>query len=81
MSTMHPVILAIILISTLIILIMTFFTIQQRRVGIVQRLGKFARTAGPGLNIKIPFLETVVGEVDLRVQELDLTIETKSDQS
>jgi hypothetical protein len=31
------------------------FTVQTAQVAIVQRLGKFARVAGPGLNWKTPF--------------------------
>ena len=39
----------------------TFFTVQQRTVAIVQRLGKFVREAAPGIQVKIPFIDRVVG--------------------
>jgi regulator of protease activity HflC (stomatin/prohibitin superfamily) len=45
----------------------SFFTVQTAQVAIVQRLGKFARTAGPGLNWKTPFLETVVQRMSMKV--------------
>lgn len=37
----------------------SFFTIQPEEVGVVTRFGEFTRTADPGLNYKLPFLEEV----------------------
>ena len=59
----------------------TFFTVEQRTTAVVQRLGKFLREAGPGLHTKIPFVDTVVGRVNLRVQQLDVRIETKTEDN
>lgn len=36
--------------------IATFFTVEQRTIAMVQRLGKFVREAGPGLHVKVPFI-------------------------
>jgi len=72
------VIAAIALITAITALVATFFTVQQRTTAIVQRLGKFVREAGPGLNVKVPFIETVAGRINLRVQQLDVKIETKT---
>jgi len=58
-----------------------FFTVQQRTVVIVQRLGKFVREAGAGIRVKIPFIDRVVGRVNLRVQQLDVEIETKTEDN
>jgi regulator of protease activity HflC (stomatin/prohibitin superfamily) len=62
----------------LIVLAMTAFVVQQQTVAIVQRFGKFARLGGPGLNIKIPLIETVADRVNLRVQLLPVIVETKT---
>jgi regulator of protease activity HflC (stomatin/prohibitin superfamily) len=62
-------------------LICTFFTVQQRTAAIVQRLGKFVREAKPGLNVKVPFIDRVVGRVNLRVQQLNVEIETKTEDN
>jgi regulator of protease activity HflC (stomatin/prohibitin superfamily) len=59
----------------------TFFTVQQRTAAIVQRLGKFVREAAPGFQVKIPFIDRVVGRVNLRVQQLDVEIETKTEDN
>lgn len=65
----------------LIALASTFFTIQQRTSAIVQRLGRFVREAKPGLNVKIPFIDSVAGRVNLRVQQLNVKIETKTEDN
>lgn len=59
----------------------TFFTVNQQSAAIVQRLGKFLKEAGPGLHVKIPFLDKVVERVNLRVQQLDVKIETKTEDN
>ena len=66
---------------TLTLLALTFFIVQQRTTAIVQRFGKFVREAGPGLNIKIPFVDRVVARINLRVQQLDVRIETKTEDN
>jgi regulator of protease activity HflC (stomatin/prohibitin superfamily) len=65
----------------IVLLMATFFTVEQRTAAIVQRLGKFVREAGPGLNVKIPFIDSVVGRINLRVQQLDVKIETKTEDN
>jgi regulator of protease activity HflC (stomatin/prohibitin superfamily) len=68
-------------IPTIAVIVATFFTVEQRTVAIVQRLGKFVREAGPGIRVKIPFVDRVVGRVNLRVQQLDVEIETKTEDN
>ncbi len=53
------------------------FTVEQQEAAIVQRLGKFTRVASAGLNFKTPF-ESVAGRINLRVQQLDVEVETKT---
>lgn len=56
----------------------SFFTVETAQVAIVQRLGKFARVAGPGLNWKTPYLESVVRRLSMKVQQFDVQVETKT---
>jgi regulator of protease activity HflC (stomatin/prohibitin superfamily) len=56
----------------------SFFTIDTAHAGIVQRLGKFSRIASPGLNFKVPYIDTVVANLTLQVQQLDVKVETKT---
>ena len=68
-------------IALLAVLSAAFFTVDQRTAVIVQRLGKFLREAGPGLHVKIPFIDRLVGRINLRVQQLDVKIETKTEDN
>ena len=56
----------------------SFFKVEQAQVAIIERFGKFARTAGAGLNMKIPMIETKAGRLSLRVQQLNVKVETKT---
>src|SRR6201981_3046578 len=56
----------------------SFFTVETAQVAIVQRLGKFARVAGPRVNWKTPFIETVVHRLSMKVQQFDVQVETKT---
>jgi regulator of protease activity HflC (stomatin/prohibitin superfamily) len=58
-----------------------FFTVNQQTAVIVQRFGKFARVAQPGLNFKTPFIESIAGRINLRVQQLDVRVETKTEDN
>lgn len=69
---------AIVVLFVLSIVFGSFFTVETSQVALVQRLGKFARVAGPGLNWKTPFLETVVSRMSLKVQQFDVQVETKT---
>lgn len=55
-----------------------FFVVRQQSMAIIERFGRFVGTAGPGLNIKIPIVDRVVGKPSLRIQQLDVRIETKT---
>lgn len=59
----------------------SLFTVEQRTTAIVQRFGRFVREVGPGIRAKIPFVDRVVGRVNLRVQQLDVEIETKTEDN
>jgi len=48
-----------------------FFTVEQQERAIVERFGKFVRVAGPGLQRKSPFVETVAGRMSLQVDVVD----------
>src|SRR6202050_3653934 len=68
-------ILAFIVLSTIL---GSFFTVQTAQVAIITRFGRFLRVANPGLNWKWPFIDTVAGMVSLRVNQITLTMETKT---
>ncbi len=55
-----------------------FYTVQQQTAAVLQRMGKFARVSEAGPHFKLPFVERVAGYVNLRVQQLDVEVETKT---
>jgi regulator of protease activity HflC (stomatin/prohibitin superfamily) len=57
------------------------YTVEQQTVAIVQRLGRFRREAGPGIHMKFPFIDHVVSRLNLRVQQLDVAVETKTEDN
>lgn len=65
----------------LAVLAASLFTVEQRTAAVIQRLGKFVKEVGPGLHMKIPFLDRIAGRVNLRVQQLDVRIETKTEDN
>jgi len=63
----------------IIILILTgFFIVKQQTIAVVERLGKFKKDYGPGFQFKIPIIDKVAGRVSLRIQQLDVIVETKT---
>lgn len=62
----------------LLILFSSFFTVKQQTTAVLELFGKFSRTAQAGLRMKIPFFEKVAGRVSLRIQQLDVIVETKT---
>ena len=56
----------------------SFFTVRSAEVAVVTRFGKFLFVATPGLNWKWPLIDDVAGRVSLRVNQITLTMETKT---
>ncbi len=62
----------------LIILISGIFTVQQQTAAVVERFGKFHSIRQPGLHFKIPFIDRIAGRVSMKIQQLDVLVETKT---
>ncbi len=62
----------------LIILISSFFTVKQQTAAIIERFGKFQSIRHSGLQLKIPLIDRVAGRLSLKIQQLDVIIETKT---
>ena len=66
------------IIIIIFLLFKTFFIVKQQTSGILERLGKFHSVRSSGLQLKIPLIDTVVGRINLKVQQLDVLVETKT---
>ena len=56
----------------------SFFTVDTAQVAIITRFSKFLRVANPGLNWKWPMIDSIAGRISLRVNQITLTMETKT---
>lgn len=63
--------------AVLCLIPMCFYTVEQNAMAVVERFGKFVRTASPGLNFKIPLVEAIRVR-DMRILDLTIPVETKT---
>lgn len=62
----------------IIILLSSFFTVKQQSAAIVERFGKFHSIRHSGLQMKIPLIDRIAGRLSLKIQQLDVIVETKT---
>ncbi len=62
----------------LLLLFFTFFIVKQQSAAVVERFGKFVSVRQSGLQLKIPIIDNIAGRLSLRIQQLDVVIETKT---
>ncbi|MEP3208504.1 MAG: SPFH domain-containing protein [Maribacter sp.] len=62
----------------LIILISAFFIVKQQTAVVIERFGKFHSIRHSGLHMKIPLVDRIAGRLSLKIQQLDVIIETKT---
>jgi regulator of protease activity HflC (stomatin/prohibitin superfamily) len=78
MAAFFAILLGIFALIVLFAIFGSLFTVRTAEVAVITRFGKFLRVAQPGLNWKSPFFDTVAGNVSLRVNQITLTMETKT---
>ena len=62
----------------LFIVINGFFIVKQQTIVIIERFGKFLGTRRPGFQWKIPLVDNIAGKISLKIQQLDVIVETKT---
>lgn len=64
----------------LLLLIIAFglFTVKQQTAYIIERFGKFYNIRSAGLQFKIPLIDRIAARLSLRIQQLDVVVETKT---
>ena len=60
------------------ILISAFFTVKQQTAAVIERFGRFNSIRHSGLQMKIPLVDQISARVNLKIQQLDVIIETKT---
>jgi len=61
-----------------ILLFASFFIVKQQTAAIIETFGKFSNIRQSGLQIKIPIVQRIAGRLSLKIQQLDVIIETKT---
>ena len=71
-------IIPIVIVILLMILLSGIFTVKQQSAALVERFGRFMSVKSSGLQFKIPFIDRVAGRISLKIQQLDVLVETKT---
>lgn len=73
-----PLILPIFIFIGFLLITTGLFTVKQQSAVIVQRFGKFHSVRQAGLHFKVPFVDSIAGRISMKVQQLDVPVETKT---
>ncbi len=56
----------------------SFFIVKQQTAVAIERFGKFHSIRSSGLQMKIPVVDRIAGRLSLKIQQLDVIVETKT---
>ena len=62
----------------LLLLFFGLFTVKQQTAYIIERFGKYSSIRMAGLQFKIPIIDRIASRLSLRIQQLDVVVETKT---
>ena len=62
----------------LFILISSFFIVKQQTAAVIERFGRYQIIRQSGLQMKIPLVDRIAGRLSLKIQQLDVLVETKT---
>ena len=63
---------------SVVVLMGTLFIVKQQTAAVVERFGRFQSIRQSGLQIKIPIVDRISGRLSLKIQQLDVIVETKT---
>ncbi len=66
------------LVIVLLLLVFGLFIVKQQTAFIIERFGKFSSIRFAGLQFKIPIVDRIAARLSLRIQQLDVVVETKT---
>lgn len=69
---------SIILVAIFAIIVFGVFIVKQQSAAIIERFGKFHSVRHAGFHLRIPLVDKISGKVSLRIQQLDVLVETKT---
>lgn len=73
------IILVTLMIFVLAIIASTLYVVRQQSVAIIERFGKYQKTAGSGIHVRMPFgIDKIAARVQLRLLQSEIVVETKT---
>lgn len=70
--------LIVLLVAGALLFYLTFFIVKQKTAAIIERFGKFQYFSNSGIHFKLPVIDKIAGRINLKVQQLDVNVETKT---
>ena len=61
-----------------ILILASVFIVKQQTAAVIERFGKFHSIRQSGLQFKIPIFDRIAGKLSLKIQQLDVIVETKT---
>ncbi len=71
-------IIPILIVLALFLVFTSVYTVKQQTAAVLERFGRFNTISQSGLRFKIPLIDKVAGRLSLKIQQLDVIIETKT---
>ncbi|HEO7213253.1 SPFH domain-containing protein [Streptococcus agalactiae] len=72
-------ILTVILVLVIVLLITSLYVVKQQTVAIIERFGKYQKTATSGIHIRVPLgIDKIAARVQLRLLQSEIIVETKT---
>ncbi|QJD11679.1 SPFH domain-containing protein [Streptococcus canis] len=70
---------AFVVILILAVVVSTLYVVRQQSVAIVERFGKYQKTATSGIHVRLPFgIDKIAARVQLRLLQSEIIVETKT---
>lgn len=66
------------IIIAILIVFSAAFIVKQQTATVIERFGKFLNVRHAGLQFKIPFVDRIASRLSLKIQQLDVIVETKT---
>ena len=75
---MGQILLPVLVVLAILIILSGIFMVKQQTAAVVERFGRFIGVRNSGLQFKIPVFDKIAGRINLKIQQLDVVVETKT---
>lgn len=75
---MSQIVFPIVIVLGVLILLSGVFMVRQQTAAVIERFGRYIGVRNSGLQFKIPIIDRIAGRINLKIQQLDVVVETKT---